>query len=98
MDTVEKQLANIVIGGTLDITGNVIGSRNLTAGNLLTAGRMTATGNVTGGNILSSTDISAVGNVSGVYLIGNGSLLTGIFVAGSTGGARRLYQHHHQFP
>ena len=88
---------NVLTGGVISSTGNIQGGNvsatgNGTFGNISTAGSfgaasLSASGNVTGGNILSSTNISAVGNVSGTYLIGNGSLITSIFIAGSTGGA-----------
>lgn len=37
-----------------------------------------STGNITGGNIISLGAVSAAGNVTGSYILGNGSLLTGI--------------------
>jgi hypothetical protein len=37
-----------------------------------------STGNITGGNIVSLGAVTATGNVSGSYILGNGSLLTGI--------------------
>ena len=36
------------------------------------------TGNVTGGNLLTGGQVTAAGNVTGAYIIGNGSLLTGL--------------------
>ena len=40
-----------------------------------------STGNITGGNIISLAAVTAAGNVSGSYILGNGSLLTGIPVS-----------------
>jgi hypothetical protein len=37
-----------------------------------------SSGNITGGNIISTGAVAATGNVSGNYILGNGSLLTGI--------------------
>jgi len=45
---------------------------------LISAGIVSATGNVRGGNINTAGMVSAVGNVVGNYIIGNGSLLTGL--------------------
>ena len=73
--------------GQIGATGNIIG------GNLNTAGAVSATGNVIGNNLnaaglsLSSNVISALNstsnitttaNIAGSYILGNGSLLTGI--------------------
>ena len=58
-------------GTSLSATGNVQG------GNLFTAGSISSTGTIT----------SAANIVSSQYFIGNGSQLSGLFVAGSTGGA-----------
>ena len=44
----------------------------------VTAGNVSAIGNIRTGNIRTTGQISAFGNVSGSYIIGNGSLLTGI--------------------
>jgi len=45
------------------------------------------TGNVTGGNVITSGAVSASGNISGNYILGNGSLLTGIGASSSYGNA-----------
>ena len=37
-----------------------------------------STGNITGGNLIATGVVAATGNVSGNYILGNGSLLTGI--------------------
>jgi hypothetical protein len=68
---------NLTTVGLVSATGNVTGGNvnatgNVTGGNLTTTGLISATGNVTGGNV------NATGNVSGLYIIGNGSYLTGI--------------------
>ena len=61
----------VATGTSLSATGNVQG------GNLFTAGSISSTGTIT----------SAANIVSSQFFIGNGSQLTGLFVAGSTGGA-----------
>lgn len=53
---------------------------------LLTSSRfVSVTGNVTGGNIVTLGQVTATGNVSGNYILGNGSLLTGITGSNSFG-------------
>lgn len=53
---------------------------------LLTSSRfVSVTGNVTGGNIVTLGQVTATGNVSGNYILGNGSLLSGIEVGNSFG-------------
>lgn len=39
---------------------------------------VSVSGNVTGGNIFTAGAVSATGNVTGSYILGNGSLLTGL--------------------
>jgi hypothetical protein len=65
-----------LIGNTL--SSNVLFSSITGLGNL---SNLTVVGNTTSGNLITT------GNVTGNYFIGNGSLITGIFIAGSTGGA-----------
>ena len=78
--------ANINTAGLASVTGNLI------AGNLVTLGQAnvasaSVTGNVQGGNlrtlgvVSSAGNISCSGNVSGIYVLGNGSQLTGISAA-----------------
>ena len=56
---------NVLAGGNVSASGNVIG------GNVSTAGLITATGNITGGNITSvSGQISTGGNVTGANVAG----------------------------
>jgi hypothetical protein len=55
-----------LFGGAVSVTGNVTG------GNLRTGGDVLATGNISGASV------SVSGNVTGNYIIGNGSLLTGL--------------------
>jgi len=56
---------NVLAGGNVVATGNVIG------GNVSTAGLITATGNITGGNIVSTSgQISTGGNVTGGNVAG----------------------------
>ena len=56
---------NVVAGGNVSASGNVIG------GNVSTAGLITATGNITGGNITSvAGQISTGGNVTGANVAG----------------------------
>ena len=85
------------ISGLLDVTGNanvgnlgtaglITATGNVTGGNIRTGGLVSATGNVTGGNITTS------GNVTGNYILGNGSLLTGVItsVANITNGTSNI--------
>lgn len=56
---------NVLAGGNVSASGNVIG------GNVSTAGLITATGNITGGNIVSTSgQISTGGNVTGANVAG----------------------------
>jgi hypothetical protein len=65
-------------------SAGIVTSGEITGANLLTGGQLQATGNVTGGNIFTSGYVTASGNirssanVSGVYILGNGSQLTGL--------------------
>ena len=65
-----------LIGNTL--SSNVLFSSITGLGNL---SNLNVVGNTTSGNL------TTTGNVTGSYLFGNGSQITGIFIAGSTGGA-----------
>lgn len=55
-----------VSGGNINTTGAVVASGNVSGANVV------ASGNITGGNV------SVTGNVAGTYILGNGSLLTGL--------------------
>ena len=86
--------ANILAAGIVSATGNITGGNvtvsgrvsavsstvtgNADSGNLNSSGQVSATGNITGGNVYSGNEISAAGNVTGAYIIGDGSLLTGL--------------------
>ena len=78
---------NLLTGGQVSATGNVIGANFI--GNVIppAGGAVSTTGNISGGNILTSGLISAGGNitsaanVAGTYFIGNGSQLTGLSAA-----------------
>ena len=76
-------LANLSVsgnvnGGNIRTSGLVTASGNVIGGNIRTNGLITSTGNVLAGNILTAGFVSATGNVTGNYVIGNGSLLTGV--------------------
>lgn len=66
------QGGNLRTGGLVSAAGDVVG------GNLYTGGSISAGANVTGGNINTAGLVSATGNVIGSYILGNGSLLTGL--------------------
>ena len=78
---------NLLTGGQVSATGNVIGANFI--GNVIppAGGAVSTTGNISGGNILTGGLISATGtitsaaNITGNYLLGNGSQLTGISAA-----------------
>lgn len=78
---------NLLTGGQVSATGNVIGANFI--GNVIppAGGAVSTTGNITGGNILAGGLISAGGNITsganiaGNYFIGNGALLTGVSAA-----------------
>ena len=77
-------------GNLVSLTGPVITTANVVAGNIITGGFLGVTGNITsvanitGNNLISSGYVSAVGNItttaniSGNYLLGNGAFITGI--------------------
>ena len=77
---------NIPVGNVTPSTGgftaltatSVSATGNVTGGNVVTAGQVSAGGNVTGSNVVTAGQVSATGNVSGNFILGNGSLLTGI--------------------
>ena len=66
------------IGGTGAFFTTLSATANANVGNLGTGGLITATGNITGANLFTGGQVSATGNVIGSYILGNGSLLTGI--------------------
>lgn len=81
-----------VTGGNLNTAGTVSTSGNIVGGNavitsLVQGAIISATGNVQAGNLRTTGlvsvtgNITAAGNISGTYLLGNGSLLTGISAA-----------------
>ena len=72
--------------GNLGTAGLITATGNVTGGNIRTGGLVSATGNVTGGNVTTS------GNVTGNYILGNGSLLTGVItsVANITNGTSNI--------
>ena len=76
-------------GNLVSLTGPVVTTANVVAGNIITSGFLGVTGNISGGNITGTNlissgyvsaagNINSAGNVSGNYFIGNGALLTGI--------------------
>ena len=78
---------NLLTGGQVSATGNVIGANFI--GNVIppAGGAVSTTGNVSAGNILTSGLISAAGNITssaniaGTYFLGNGSQLSGLSAA-----------------
>ena len=76
------------IGSVVSVSGNVTGGNvigggvsavsNVTGANLNISSTASVVSNITGGNILTGGLISATGNITGNYILGNGSLLTGI--------------------
>lgn len=64
---------NIIIGKTANVGANLSVTGNI-SGNYITA-----TGNIVAANITTSGNINSSGNVSAIYLIGNGSALTGMY-------------------
>ena len=85
---------NIIGGGNVTVPGtvsaqDVSATGNVTAlTNISSSGTVTASGNITGGNVISLGAVSATGNVSGNYILGNGSLLTGVVTGGGGAGNR----------
>jgi hypothetical protein len=92
LPSISNGTSNVVVSPSGNVSVGIAGIPNIgvfgTAGfNVL--GQVAVTGNVSGANITaistvsaaaitSSTDISAVGNIAGNYILGNGSLLTGV--------------------
>ena len=76
--------ANALIGNTL--SSNVLFSSLTSVGTL---SNLSVSNNVNSGNILNTGFVSATGNITGNYIIGNGSLLTGI-ISPTTGYANAL--------
>ena len=82
---------NLLTGGQVSATGNVIGANFI--GNVIppAGGAVSTTGNITGGNFItagtlavsssSNSAISTAGNIAGNYFYGNGSQLTGLNAA-----------------
>jgi hypothetical protein len=69
-------------------SGNIIGTGNITGGNLRTAGLISSTGNITGGNLRTGGSVSATGNVigAGIYTGGDVSAagnIIGVSLVGS---------------
>jgi hypothetical protein len=79
-------LASPITCGTVNAQSTISGVSIRAAGQIAAdsytaSGPITATGsgaNITGANLLTSGRVSASGNVTGNYILGNGSLLTGI--------------------
>ena len=71
---------NISVGGTGNITANLIGD---VTGNL-SGTTVSVTGNIDGGNLNTGGLVSAAGNVTGNYILGNGALLTGVITSSTT--------------
>jgi len=65
-------------GSILMQVGGVANIAVITASGEYLGGLLEATGNITGANINTGGKVVAAGNVSGTYIIGDGSLLTGI--------------------
>jgi hypothetical protein len=65
------------VGGTLNVTGNVVG------GNLTTGAQVVATGNVTGGNIITPGLITATGTITSTANVTGGNLRTTGIVSAS---------------
>jgi hypothetical protein len=76
------QIATINSSGLL-VAGVTSATGNITGGNILTGGLMSSTGNATHGNVFTAGVVSATGNVTGNYILGNGSLLTGVSTSSS---------------
>lgn len=77
---------NVNSVGSVSAAGNILGG-NVTVSSVVQGTTISATGNVQGGNLRTTGlvsvtgGITAAGNISGNYLLGNGSLLTGISAA-----------------
>lgn len=81
---------NYILGNGSQLSGinNSYGNANVAAylptySGVLSAQSVNATGNIAGGNIRATGIIVTTGNVSASYLLGNGSLLTGITASGT---------------
>lgn len=78
---------NLNTGGNVSATGNVTGGNVKTSSVLIGSSTVSATGNITGGNVLtggivsSTGNISSAANISGLYVLGDGSKLTGLSAA-----------------
>jgi hypothetical protein len=77
-NTTSKVSINGPGGSILMQVGGVANVAVITASGEYLAGLLEATGNITGANINTGGKVVASGNVSGNYIIGDGSLLTGI--------------------
>jgi ATP-dependent protease HslVU (ClpYQ) peptidase subunit len=70
-----------IFGNGSQLTGIAASYGNANVNTLLSAwgsNTLSTTGNVTAGNLRTSGQVSATGNVTGTYILGNGSLLTGL--------------------
>jgi hypothetical protein len=65
-------------GGNISTEGVVSALGNIAGANLSSNGLITAVGNISGSTLSAAAGITAVGNISGSYILGNGSLLTGL--------------------
>lgn len=69
---------NILLSG-MSVTGNIDAALgNIQAFAYYTYNNISAAGNIRGGNFKTAGEVSAAGNVTGSYILGDGSLLTGI--------------------
>jgi hypothetical protein len=80
---------NLSTTGVVTAVGNVVGANfssnglitavgNISGSTLSAAAGITAVGNISGSTLSAAAGITAVGNISGSYILGNGSLLTGL--------------------
>ena len=72
-------------GFTYDRVTNTLTVENIASGNTIddtinAAGGISATGNITAGNLITVGNVSATGNITGNYILGNGSLLSGLTI------------------
>jgi predicted ribosome-associated RNA-binding protein Tma20 len=86
------QATSSVVGGSINTSGLITAAGNIDGGNLRTGGSVSAARNIDGGNILTAGIVSATGNITGNYILGNGSLLSGIItsVANITNGTSNM--------
>lgn len=81
--------ANSVQFSSVTSTTTIQATGNITGGNLTTGGQVVATGNITTAgyfktpNTSINNGVSTSGNITGSYIIGNGSLLTGLNAFGN---------------